>query len=87
MSNNKYVSFRGECLSTTWLEKVIEDVGLSTFPRKCVCLREHGGNFEKCEVICVDYGVWGMRGDPIRIWGVGGALVPDTNLTYPHIIS
>ena len=65
---------------------LLGDVWLSTFPRKCVCLREHGGNFEKCEVICVDYGVWGLRGDPNRIQGGGGSAPYPPNFTYPpHI--
>jgi len=31
-------------------------------------------------VICVDYGVWGARGDPFGIWGVGVRLEPTETL-------
>lgn len=31
-------------------------------------------------VICVDYGVWGARGDPFEIWGVGVRLEPAETL-------
>ena len=35
---------------------------------------------EMCGVICVDYGVWGARGDPFGIWGVGVRLEPAETL-------
>jgi len=45
----------------------------------------NGWSLEKRRVICVGYGVWGMRWYLIRQKGGGGRCIPSETILMPHI--